>query len=102
MKSQNMIVKVHNVTPGEEKYVVAREVEGEFWYYGRWDDEDQAGEVAMDIGNGVVLEDIENKLDEIKKYIEWTEEAKKGLNETQILSAEAVGYEHIRKVLENG
>ena len=55
-KDVYMKVKVNNVTEGEEKFVVARVLEGELWYYGRYP-EQRAVEVAKEI-EGVVLEGI--------------------------------------------
>lgn len=55
-KDVYMKVKVNNVTEGEEKFVVARVSDGEFWYWGRYNEE-KAKEVAKEI-EGVVLEEI--------------------------------------------
>ena len=32
------------------KYIVARRVDGELWFWGAWDDRDRANEVALEIG----------------------------------------------------
>ena len=55
MAKEIMTALVQNVPHDMETYVVARYVDGEYWYYGSWDDEDRASEVAAEIG-GVVLE----------------------------------------------
>ncbi len=56
MKSKDMLVQVKNITEGKEKYVVARLVSGELWYYGRYPKE-KADEVASEFENGIVLFD---------------------------------------------
>lgn len=56
MDEKKMIAVVKNVTPGTRKFVVARVSEGKLWYWGRWDDYDDALSVAKDI-DGVVLFD---------------------------------------------
>lgn len=56
-KDMTMKVKVKNVTAGEEPYVVGRFVDDEFWYWGRFDTEQRAKEVAEEIG-GIVLEEL--------------------------------------------
>lgn len=37
-----------------KKYIVAREIEGEFWFFSAWDDENKANEQALDF-DGVVF-----------------------------------------------
>ena len=37
-------------------YVVVRQVDGDLWYYGQYDSEAKAREVAIEIGNGLVIE----------------------------------------------
>lgn len=48
---------INNVPAYAEKYlfIVAREVEGEFWFWGAWNDEAKADEVAEEIGGKVFL-----------------------------------------------
>lgn len=38
----------------EKKYVVMREVDGEFYFWGAWDENERANQVASEI-NGVVI-----------------------------------------------
>lgn len=40
----------------ERGYIVARQDSGELWFYGLYDGKKQAENVAVEIGNGVVLE----------------------------------------------
>ena len=40
-------------------YMVARAVDGELWYYGTYEEKDRAEYVAQEIGNGVVLENMQ-------------------------------------------
>jgi len=58
LKSKTMRVMVHNVTDGEEKFVVARysEEDNSLWYWGRYPDKEKAFKVAEEIG-GLVLEE---------------------------------------------
>lgn len=37
-------------------FVVVRVVDTEFWYYGTWSNKETAQDVAVEIGNGVVLQ----------------------------------------------
>ena len=39
-------------------YIVARDVDGELWFWGAWDDRNKANEVALELGKGVVIENI--------------------------------------------
>lgn len=43
-----------------QRFVVARAVCGELWFWGSWDDENQAIRVAKQFDNGCVLE-VENE-----------------------------------------
>lgn len=38
----------------KHKYIVARRVDGELWFWGAWDDRNKANEVAIEIGGEVV------------------------------------------------
>lgn len=40
------------------KYIVARDIDGELWFWGAWDDRNKANEAALELGNGVVIENI--------------------------------------------
>ena len=42
------------------KYVVAKAICGELWFWGTWDDENEAYRVAKQFDNGCVLE-VENE-----------------------------------------
>ena len=42
MFDKDMSVKVKNVTEGKAKYVVAKLVNGELWYYNRWENKEDA------------------------------------------------------------
>ena len=39
----------------EHQYVVARYDNGLLWFYGAWDDIEQASDIAGKIGNGIVV-----------------------------------------------
>ena len=47
------------------KYIVARRVDGELWFWGAWNDRNKANEVAIEIGGEVVT----NKLPPNKKIL---------------------------------
>lgn len=54
---QNMgYVKVNNLPPEHERYIVARLNDGELWFYGSWDNEAQAEKAAKEFENGLVVE----------------------------------------------
>lgn len=39
----------------DKKYIVAREIDGELWFYGAYDESNKANEIALEIG-GVTLQ----------------------------------------------
>ena len=51
-------VIVRNVPnyPLDKGFMVARVVDADLWFYGLYDSDIRAGEVAREIGNGVVIE----------------------------------------------
>ena len=49
-------VEIQNCPAETDKYIVARFVMGEFWYWGSWQDKKAAERVAGTFDNGVVLE----------------------------------------------
>ncbi len=51
-----MCVKVNNVAKYAEskRYIVARSLDGELWFWGAWDDEEKAKQAAAEI-DGVVV-----------------------------------------------
>ena len=109
MKCRDMKATVKNVTEGEEPFVVARVSEGMLWYYGRYSNIERAYEVAEEVG-GVILKDgemgfiEEAKIRSIKHYIELTEQSIKeqlgsGITRDFEIIAKSVGYDHIKKVL---
>ena len=51
---------VNNVADDPQRYIVARAVCGELWFWGSWDDKDAACRVAKQFDNGCVLE-VENE-----------------------------------------
>lgn len=52
-----MTVKVNNVSENAKRYVVARLVDTVLWYWGSWDNEDDARAVAREIDGLVVIND---------------------------------------------
>ena len=52
-----MTVKVQNVASyaKDYKYIVAKRVNGELWFWGAWNDKNKANAVALELGNGVVV-----------------------------------------------
>ena len=58
-----MIAKteVQNVPKDADKYIVARLVMGELWYWGSWESKEAADRVAEQFDNGVVLERCEDE-----------------------------------------
>lgn len=51
--------EVQNVPKDADKYIVARLVMGELWYWGSWETKKAADRVAEQFDNGVVLERCE-------------------------------------------
>jgi hypothetical protein len=38
-----------------ERYIVARRVNGDLWFWGAWNDRNRANEVALEIGGEVIV-----------------------------------------------
>lgn len=55
MRDQECKVTVHNVPEYASGYIVARVNEGSLWYWGSWDNEDDAEECARDVDGVVVM-----------------------------------------------
>lgn len=49
-------VTIYNVPRTAERYIVARYSNGELWYWGSYEDESEAIEVADEFENGLVVE----------------------------------------------
>lgn len=54
----NTIIKNLSSYAINYKYIVASDIDGELWFYGAWNDENRAYEVARDI-RGVVVKNPE-------------------------------------------
>ena len=50
------IKNVNNCDIDHDRYVVARLVDGELWFWGSWSDKDAAQRVAWSFDNGVVVD----------------------------------------------
>lgn len=52
------MAKINNKPDETEKYIVARVDEADFslWFWGSWDDVEEASTVALELGNAVVIE----------------------------------------------
>ena len=50
------MMKVNNLDAEHERYVVARLVDGELWYWGSWPERDAAWRVAESFDNGVLVD----------------------------------------------
>ena len=56
MKTLEGTVTILNVPPyAEGKYIVAKAVYGELWFWGAWDNEADAEDVAKEFENGIVV-----------------------------------------------
>ena len=49
-------VEIQNCPAETDKYIVARFVMGELWFWGSWDDKDAAHRVAETFENAIVIE----------------------------------------------
>lgn len=50
----NLLINNLPITAKDHPWVVARGFEGRLWFWGAYDNEAQAREVAMDLGEGAV------------------------------------------------
>ena len=52
-------MKINNLASYAEtkKYILVREVEGEYWFFSAWDDADRANEQAIEYGCVVIRND---------------------------------------------
>ena len=48
---------INNMPNATEKYIVARRVDGDLWFWGSYADRDRANEVALEIGGEVIAAD---------------------------------------------
>ena len=56
MKTLEGTVTVLNVPPyAEDKFIVAKVTYGEAWFWGAWDNEDDAIKIASEFENGIVV-----------------------------------------------
>ena len=37
------------------KYIVARQVDGEFYFWGAWNDKDKANNISHELGDGIII-----------------------------------------------
>lgn len=37
------------------KYIVARKIDGELYFWGAWNDKDKASNIAHELGDGIVI-----------------------------------------------
>ena len=51
-------VVIKNMSKVTEGFIVARLVDGELWYYGVYETQERAEEVAQALGNGVVIQAV--------------------------------------------
>lgn len=59
MGKSNCTINVNRMPNGAEKYIVARLVMNELWYWGSWDTKEAAERVAAQFDNGIVLAKME-------------------------------------------
>lgn len=52
-------VEVNNIPNETSRFVVARFVTNELWYWGSWDNLEEAKRVAEELENGIVVERVE-------------------------------------------
>ena len=55
MLNGRALVIVNNIDAKPEKFMVCRIFQNKLWYYGSWDNEDQANEIAKML-DGIVVE----------------------------------------------
>jgi hypothetical protein len=58
MGKQYLQAEVNNLPDDIEKYVVAKVCDGELWFWGTWDDKDEAEKAVNDVENGILLRRI--------------------------------------------
>lgn len=47
---------IHNLPENHKAFVVARDIDGELWFWGSWDDRNAANEAALKIGGVMIAE----------------------------------------------
>lgn len=50
------MVTINNLPEKHKRYVVARLVQNELWYWGSWNDRRDADDVALTFDNGIVVD----------------------------------------------
>ena len=56
-KTEDKKMTINNMPNATEKYIVARRVDGDLWFWGSYADRDRANEVALEIGGEVIAAD---------------------------------------------
>ena len=64
MQNINNLPKYANEYP----YIVAREVDGELWFYGAYDNRNKANEIALNLG-GVMVINANHTWNEMEKFL---------------------------------
>lgn len=54
-----IMAEVNNIPNETSRFVVARFVANELWYWGSWDNLEEAKRVAEELENGIVVERVE-------------------------------------------
>lgn len=58
MGKQYLQAEVNNLPDDIEKYVVAKVCDGELWFWGTWNDKNEAKKAVNDVENGILLRRI--------------------------------------------
>ena len=53
---KGMRVNINNLDADHERFVVARLVDNQLWYWGSWSDRNEANKVAESFENGVMVD----------------------------------------------
>lgn len=57
---KNIIAKVNNITDKPRRYVVARAVNNQLWYWTTWDTKEDAEVSAFKCGRSAIVLEVEN------------------------------------------
>lgn len=56
-RDERVKVTINNLPDYQlSRYIVARVADGKLWFWGTWEDREEAERVAAELGNGVVVE----------------------------------------------
>ena len=68
------MIEIKNLPPYHERYVLAKHIDGNYWYWGSWSSEEEAYKVARNICGHVFDRTSDEDDFEEEEYYTWMDE----------------------------